>query len=287
VKATTSSEPEKRTNAERPSILNPETQGEKSRFGTYAIWAVALAVIAAMAAGYYYLSVAPAASNSASSGDQLTAANLDPAASSGEVPPLARSLAQPPDTNVYQNSKDNLKGDLVDNFVGFTLYYPKDWEVNNPAPGGSGDARGKFLDISRSTADGLLQEQMLVSYYPSKGTFAADSEIFPQMVNETNQTLEKILPGYQMVWQGETVLNGSWRAYEVKFQGGGVSPSGEKLVVWGRRLFVPVARAGSRNGFEITMLATSHAKNVQGVDEVGVAGELGPILYSFEPSKNF
>jgi hypothetical protein len=58
-------------------------------------------------------------------------------------------------------------------------------------------------------------------------------------------------------------------------------------MVWGRRLFIPASRPGVRNGFEITMLATSLAENVRGVDEVGVRGELGPILYSFEPTQNF
>lgn len=263
----------------------PAESGSRNRF---VLLGGLFAVLAAAAFGWYYLSQNPGfISNSGGTDNTSSNLNTNAAARNSETPPLPRTLAQPPSSNVYQNSKDNLKGDLVTNFLGFTLFYPKDWEVNDPIQGGSGDARGKFLDISRSTPDGRLQEQMLISYYPSGGTFAADSEKFSQMVAETNQTLEKILPGYQMVSQGEHLLNGSWRAYEVKFQGGGTSPSGEKLIVWGRRLFVPVSRAGARNGYEITMLATSLAKNVQGVDEVGVKGELGPILYSFEPGQNY
>ena len=107
------------------------------------------------------------------------------------------------------------------------------------------------------------------------------------MVKETNDTLKKLLPGYQMVSEGEIKVNGDWRAYEVKFQAGGASPSGEKLVVWGRRIYIPAARPGVRNGFEITMLATSFADEVRSVDDVGVRGELASILYSFEPSQNF
>ncbi len=128
---------------------------------------------------------------------------------------------------------------------------------------------------------------MLISYYSSKGTFGEDGEKFTLMVKETNETLKKLLPGYQMVSQGEIKLNGSWQAYEVKFQGGGTSPTGEKLVVWGRRLFIPAARPGVRNGFEITMLATSLADEVHSVDDVGVKGELAPILETFEPSQSF
>ena len=75
------------------------------------------------------------------------------------------------------------------------------------------------------------------------------------MARETNETLTKLLRGYQLVSEGEIMLNRDWQAYEIKFQGGGTSGTGEKLVVWGRRLFIPAARPGVRNGFEITMLA--------------------------------
>lgn len=204
-----------------------------------------------------------------------------------EMPPQPRTISQPPNTNFYQNSKQDLKGDLLRNFVGFTIYYPKDWKVNGPQNGSTPNARGKFLDISRQTTDGRMKEQMLISYYPSKGTFDQDDERFHVMVKETNTTLKNILPEYQMVSEGEIKLGGDWRAYEIKFQGGGTSETGEKLVVWGRRLFVPASRPGARNGYEITMLATSLAADVRSVDDVGVKGELATILDTFEPSQNF
>jgi hypothetical protein len=132
-----------------------------------------------------------------------------------------------------------------------------------------------------------MHEQMLVSYYPSKGTFTEDAERFPLLVKETNDTLKKLLPGYQAMSEGEITINNGWKAYEVKFQGGGTSPTGEKLVVWGRRIFIPAARPGVRDGFMVTMLATSYADEIKSVDDVGVKGELAPVLYSFEPSQNF
>lgn len=212
---------------------------------------------------------------------------VTPVVSSTEMPPLPRNVPQPPNTLFYQNAKENLKGDLLRNFVGFTLYYPKDWKVNGPQAGANANSRGKFLDISRITPEGKLKEQMLISYYASKGTFNEDFEKFPVMVRETNETLKKLLPGYQVVSEGEIKLNGNWRAYEVKFQGGGTAENGEKLVVWGRRLFIPAARPGVRSGFEITMLATSLADSVRSVDDVGIKGELAAILDTFEPSQSF
>lgn len=204
-----------------------------------------------------------------------------------DMPPLPRTIQQPPNTNVFQSSKESLRGDLLRNFVGFSLYYPKDWKLNGPQNGSSANSRGKFLDISREGPDGRMREQMLISYYPSKGTFDQDDDKFPQMVKETNETLKKLLPGYQMVSEGEIKLNQNWPAYEVKFQGGGTSDTGEKLVVWGRRIFVPASRPGARNGFEITMLATSLSDGVRSVDDVGVKGELASVLSTFEPSQNF
>lgn len=204
-----------------------------------------------------------------------------------EVPPLARSIAQPPNTDFFQSSRQGLKGDLVRNFVGFALYYPQSWKVTGPKESVDGKTRGKFLDIANVTPEGKLKEQMLISYYASNGTFKEDTEKFPQLVKETVETLKKLIPNFQMVSEGNTVVNGGWNAYEVKFQGSGTGENGERLLVWGRRLFVPAARPGVRAGFEITMLATSYAEEVRSVDDVGVRGDLGSILYTFEPSQNF
>lgn len=253
---------------------------------------LALVAVALLTLGWYYWSFNQPNPDTDQQAQQIGGVgNLEKSntklISNTEMPPLSRNIPQPPNTSYYQNSKQNLSGDLLRNFVGFTVYYPKDWKVNGPQAGTTSDSRGKFLDISRATTDGRLKEQMLVSYYSSKGTFDDDRERFPQLVRETNEVLKSLLPEYVMVSEGEIKINGEWKAYEIKFQGSGTSASGEKLVVWGRRLFMPAARHGVRNGFEITLLATSLAEEVSGVNDVGVRGELAAILYSFEPSQNF
>jgi serine/threonine protein kinase len=244
------------------------------------------ALLLLLVLGWYYIVSSP----SDASVPVTFIANEEPStptiSSDVEMPPQPRKITQPPNSEYFANSKQNLRDDLLRNFVGFSLYYPKDWKTNPPQPGTAG-SRGKFLDIARLTPEGTPKEQMLVSYYPSKGTFTADAPAFAQMVKETNETLKKILPGYQMISEGEIKVNGDWRAYEVKFTSSGTAANGERIDVWGRRLFIPAARPGVRNGFEITMLATSLSDDVKSVDDVGVHGELASILYSFEPSQNF
>lgn len=209
-----------------------------------------------------------------------------PASESGDIPPPPRNIQQPQNTTFFQSSKQDLRGDLARNFVAFSLYYPNDWKVNAAKESVEAGTRGKFLDISRNATNGKLAEQMLISYYESRGTINNDAEKFPQFVSETNETLKKLIPDYQMLSQGKTQINGWW-AYEVKFQGGGTTDTGEKLIVWGRRLFIPAARAGVKNGFEITMLATSYSGDVKSVDDVGNRGGLKTVLSTFEPGRSF
>ncbi|MFL6375201.1 MAG: hypothetical protein ACJ73D_11090, partial [Pyrinomonadaceae bacterium] len=281
VKPAKSNEPAWKARSPEP----PEVEDAR----TSAAWIVGILVLLALiGGGWWYIVSHPAeqpvqTSVAPQSNDN---APLNTISTSTEMPPLSRSIPQPPNTNYFENSKANLKGDLLSNFVGFTLYYPKDWRSAGPEPS-FGSGRGKFLDISRVTPEGRMIEQMLVSYYPSKGTYSEDAQNFPQLIKESTDTLKKLLPGYETISEGEIKVNGAWHAYELKFQAGGTSASGEKLTVWGRRIFIPAARPGTHDGFEITMLASSLSDDVKSVDDVGVKGELGPILYSFEPSQNF
>lgn len=251
-------------------------------------------VVAAIWAWYYFLNrpnqaeiINPVPANAQSPLESPNPSqNTDLGIQDLEIPPLARQISQPPNTIYFQNSKQESKGDLLRNFLPFTLYYPKDWKVIENLPSDKPGKRSKFLEVSRKTESGVPIENMLVSYYDSKGTFKDDKANFPKLVKETNETLSKIIPNYMMFSEGEIKVNG-WKAYEIKFQGAGDSSSGEKLIVWGRRLFIPVSRPGVKNGYEVTMFATSKSNEVKSVDDVGVKGELAQILETFEPIQNY
>lgn len=251
---------------------------------------VALLLAGLFGVWYYFInrageSVQPAVENAApvqQNAVNTTAPNQTPAASEEiEVPPLPRAISQPPDTIFFENSRQTAKGALLKNFLGFSLYYPKDWTRN--------ESENKFLDVAKKSPAGLPVEQMLVSFYESNGTFQADREIFPKLIENSNQDLKKIIPNYQTLSEGETKINGGWKAFEVKFQGGGAAAgkADNKLILWGRRLWIPAARPGAKSGYVITMLATSLSPDVRSVDDVGVKGELATVLETFEPNQNF
>lgn len=180
-------------------------------------------------------------------------------------------------TVLFQNSKENLKDDLARNFRGFSFYYPNDW-VNT-------QSSTNFADVAQISATGTPIEQFLVSYYDSKGTFAADLETFPALAEQSAQDLEKSLNDkFNLISQGETKLKGKWEAYEMKFQGEGVTKNGDRITLWGKRLWLPADRNGVRTGFVLTLLATSLSQEVKSADDVGVKGELASVLETFEPT---
>lgn len=197
-----------------------------------------------------------------------------------EIPPSARSIEVPPNSVNFENSKENLSKELLKNYRGFSLYYPNNWKKNN--------AENKFIDISIDTPNGVPIEQLMISPYESKGTFAKDKEAFPKLVEKSNKDLAAALNGkYEVVSEGETTIqNGRWKAYEVKFRADG-NVDGEKTILWGRRLWIPVQRPGAGSGFIITMLATSYSNDVKSVEDVGIKGKLAEILYTFEPDTNY
>ena len=197
-----------------------------------------------------------------------------------ETPPPARDIKRPLNSRFFENSKLSINKELVKNFRGFTVYYPEKWKKNV--------GEKNFLDISKKDKDGLPIEQMLITYYESKGTFGLDKKNFPNLVEKSNKSLKALpIPNYKMISEGNILVNDGWKAYEVKFEGVGTASNGEKLYLWGRRIWIPAARPGVKNGFVITMLATSLSKEVKGVNDVGVKGELSEILNTFEPAQGY
>ncbi|CAN5730348.1 hypothetical protein BH20ACI4_BH20ACI4_07080 [soil metagenome] len=204
-----------------------------------------------------------------------------------EIPPPARTeIEQPPNTEFFENSRENLSKELLKYYRNFSLYYPKDWKKNK-FDKERNKIDDKFIDISKSDAEGVTIEQFMVSYYESKGTFDLDIEQFPEIVKKASEDIKSSpLPNFELVGQGKIDVNG-WKAYEMKFQGEGRAMNGDKIKLWGRRFYIPAARAGVPKGLVVTLLATSLSKDITGADDLGVKGDLKTVLYTFEPDQNF
>jgi hypothetical protein len=208
-----------------------------------------------------YFSGGPAAPVVADAGNQTdplagdqqnTAPQADPTQDIEAAPP-ARVIEQPQGTERFLNSKDAVAPGLLKNFRGFSLYYPSGW-IKNPS-------EKNFLDISK-TDNGVPVEQMLAM--------------------ALKKNLANTIPNFKGLSEGQQFINNNRPVYEVKFEGNG-KVNDEELKIWGRTLFFPAGRFGVRNGFMITMLATSRSEDVKSADDVGTKGQLKDILYTLEP----
>lgn len=203
-----------------------------------------------------------------------------------EIPPPARTtIEQPEGTLYFENSKEKLSKELLRNYRNFSLYYPKNWKINK--------ADDKFIDVSKTTADGLPIEQFMVSYYDSEGTFELDKDNFPEIVKKASEKIKNLpLPNFQLLGEGMIFLNKTedydgWKAYEMRFQGEGKASNGETIKLYGRHFYIPAARPGVKKGLVVTLLATSLSKENAGADDLGTKGDLKTILSTFEPDQNF
>jgi eukaryotic-like serine/threonine-protein kinase len=195
------------------------------------------------------------------------------------APPERKNILQPPNTNYFQNTRENLTGELARNYRGFSFFYPSDWEVTPSAK--------NFADVAKRDERGLPIEQMLVTFYESKGTFREDLSKFPALVQESNKRFAEQNETYRFIGEGASEINGGWKVYEMKFEAEIPTETGAPLKLYGRRIFMPAMQPGVKTGFVITMLATSLAPEVKSADDVGAKGDLKTILETFEPMRAF
>lgn len=189
-----------------------------------------------------------------------------------------QSAAIPPDFTEFENSKANLDGKLAENYLPFSLAYPQNWE-RNPNAGKPGAAN--FLDVSNRLASGLPLEQLVVSWYESKGNFEADRPAFPNLVSKLTAAYAKEIPDFRKLAENETKLN-ERPAYEVKFAGESKDDRGKTVKIFGRTLFVPSETNDAKSGLMLTMLATDLSPSISDAADVGEKGELKDVLHSFK-----
>lgn len=182
----------------------------------------------------------------------------------------------------FENSKENLDGKLAEHYVPFSFYYPKSWE-GDPKAAVSGGSN--FVKVERRLPPDFTQENFAVGWYTSGGTFEADRETFPLLVEKLSASLANSFPQYRKVSEGVTKIN-SRDAYEFRFVSLSTGTEKGDIQVWGRVVFLPTGVQGETAGATLIMLATSLAPELTGVEDVGEKGEMPVILESFRFGSN-
>jgi hypothetical protein len=191
------------------------------------------------------------------------------------------TFVPPPNTVQFVNAKDKLDGQLAEHYFDFSFYYPNSWQADPKAgvPGAS-----NFVKVERRIPPDFTQENFVVKWYPSTGTFVGDLPNFKKQAEEFSASLAKAFPEYKKVSEGPTKVN-SMDAYEFKWEG--LSKGTEKgdLHLWGRVIFLPTGREGDTSGAILSMFTTSLAPELSSVEDVGTRGEAPVILDSFRFGK--
>ena len=191
------------------------------------------------------------------------------------------TFVPPPGAVQFTNSKDNLDGPLAEHYFDFSFYYPGGWQ-SDPKAGVPGAAN--FVKVERRLPPDFTQENFVVRWYPSTGTFAGDYPNFRKQAEEFSASLAKAFPEYRKVSEGPTKVN-SMDAYEFRWEG--LSKGTEKgdLHLWGRVIYLPTGNPGDSSGAILSMFTTSLAPELSSVEDVGVKGEAPLILDSFRFGK--
>jgi len=176
---------------------------------------------------------------------------------------------QSANTKQYVNTRQGRTGNLADNFVDFSFYYPDNWELDpNPAP--------NFVRVERKMTDddgNFTQENFAVGWVSATGT-ALDKQLMPQLATQFNTQFAAQFPNYKKVSEGETKI-GAYEGYEFRF-----TAEKNNVNFWGRVAMLPPP-SGQKKGVALVMIASDRAPELSGVEDVGEKGELPVILESF------
>jgi hypothetical protein len=197
------------------------------------------------------------------------------------VPTPEDTFVPPPGSVQFVNSKDKLDGVLAEHYFDFSFYYPKSWQ-SDPKAGVPGATN--FVKVERRIPPDFTQENFVVRWYPSTGTFIGDLPNYKERAEEFSASLAKSFPEYRKISEGPTTVN-SLQGYEFRWQG--LSKGTEKgdLQLWGRVIFLPTGKEGDTTGAILSMFTTSLAPELSSVEDVGRHGETPVILESFRFGK--
>jgi hypothetical protein len=184
------------------------------------------------------------------------------------------TFVPPPNAVQFTNSNDGLEGALAEHYFDFSFYYPQTWDrVRTPSA-------ANFAEVERRIPPNLTQENFVVGWYTSKGTFVADLPSYPKRVEEFSTRLSTQFPEYRKVSEGPTKVN-KMDGYEFRWEGLSRGSERGDVHLWGRVIFVPTGKEGDTAGATLILFTTSLAPELSSVEDVGAKGEAPVILDSF------
>ena len=188
------------------------------------------------------------------------------------------AFSPPPGTSQFTSTNTGLEGALAEHYFDFSFYYPNSWERIQRSGAQS------FVEVERRIPPAFTQENFLVGWYTSTGTFAGDLPSYPKRVEEFSTRLSQQFPEYRKVSEGRTKVN-SMDGYEFRWEG--LSEGTEKgdVRLWGRVIFVPTGNEGDTTGATLSFFTTSLAPELSSVEDVGEKGQAPVILESFRFGK--
>jgi hypothetical protein len=193
-------------------------------------------------------------------------------------PTPADTFVPPPNTVQFTNSKESLQGPLADHYFEFSFYYPQSWQRVQRT------GAANFIEVERKLPPNLTQENFVVGWYTSTGTFVGDLPSYPKRVEEFSNRLAAQFPEYKKVSEGPTKVN-SMDGYEFRWEGLSKGSERGDVHLWGRVIFVPTGTEGNTTGATLSMFTTSLAPELSSVEDVGTKGEAPVILESFRLGK--
>lgn len=196
-------------------------------------------------------------------------------------PSVEDTFVPPPGTVQFTNASGNLDGKLAEHYFDFSFYYPESW-VRDPKSGVPGATN--FVKVDKTLPPDFTQENFAVGWYTSTGTFEGDLPSYRKRVEESSNSLAKIIPEYRKVSEGPTTVN-SMQGYEFRWEGLSKGTARGDLKLWGRVIFLPTGNEGDTAGATLSMLTTSLAPDLSSVKDVGERGEAPVILDSFRFGK--
>jgi hypothetical protein len=188
------------------------------------------------------------------------------------------TFVPPPGTVQFTSSQSGLQGQLAEHYFDFSFYYPEGWQNVRRANAAN------FVEVERRLPPNLTQENFVVGWYTSTGTFVGDLDSYPKRVEEFSKRLSETFPEYRKVSEGPTKVN-SMQGYEFRWEGLSKGTDRGDVRLWGRVIFVPTGNEGDTTGATLSMFTTSLAPELSSVEDVGAKGQAPVILDSFRFGK--